>query len=377
MPWLRVWALPVLPVSWSLEHWMELSPSWVDEESWLRSPLSPSCSSSWVTWAMAGMAATASIAKSAANNISFFNFTPPYERAFNDIVYSFIHILYCQYLKYSFFLLFLKKLNILGSEGEAEISHRISLEPPHVVTSIRSGHEPPEGIGAAEDRRSPKRRRARAHGPASSLAVPPALYRRPVNPPGVRLLDDLADKEAAAGHQQGAGAEREQRGSATSASLRQLLLLFLLSLGLLLLRLGRRSGRGLGRRSRGSLRRRSRGSLRRRSRGRRGSRSGLAGGRRGLVDFLHALGRIAGAARDAGAALLELEVVRLGVGRDHVRHTLAVAALADTLNGRTLVSVTAATGNLKRLVNLAALAFLLVLLLDLRQSGRGSERHHR
>src|SRR5918999_837760 len=263
---------------------------------------------------MAGMAATASIAKSAANNISFFNFTPPYERAFNDIVYSFIHILYCQYLKYSFFLLFLKKLNILGSEGEAEISHHISLEPPHVVTSIRSRHEPPEGIGAAEDRRSTKRRRALAHGLASSLAVPPALYRRPVNPPGVRLLDDLADKEAAAGHQQGAGAEREQRGSATSASLRQLLLLFLLSLGLLLLRLGRRS--------RGSLRRRSRGSLRRRSRrGRGGSRSGLAGGRCGLVDFLHALGRIAGAARDAGAALLELEVVRLGVGRDHVRHT--------------------------------------------------------
>src|SRR5918992_4182984 len=90
---------------------------------------------------MAGMAATASIAKSAANNISFFNFTPPYERAFNDIVYSFIHILYCQYLKYSFFLLFLKKLNILGSEGEAEISRRISLEPPHVVPSMRSRHE--------------------------------------------------------------------------------------------------------------------------------------------------------------------------------------------------------------------------------------------
>src|SRR5215207_1903966 len=72
MPWLRVWALPVLPVSWSFEHWMELSPSWVDEESWLRSALSPSCSPSWVTWAMAGIAATATIARSAANNISFF-----------------------------------------------------------------------------------------------------------------------------------------------------------------------------------------------------------------------------------------------------------------------------------------------------------------
>src|SRR5918995_2467746 len=73
MPWLRVWALPVLPVSWSLEHWMELSPSWVDEESWLRSALSPSCSPSCVTWAMAGIAATASTARSAASNINFFN----------------------------------------------------------------------------------------------------------------------------------------------------------------------------------------------------------------------------------------------------------------------------------------------------------------
>src|ERR671917_706316 len=201
---------------------------------------------------MAGMAATASIARSAANNINFFNFTPPYERAFNDIAYSFTHIPYCQYLKCSFFLLFLKKLNIVGSEGEAEISRRISLEPPHVVPSMRSPHEPPEGIGAAEDRRSTKRRRTLEQGLASSLAVPPALYRRPRLMPLVLLPDDLADKEAA-GHQQGAGAEREQRGSATSAGLRQLLLRFFLSLGLLLLRLGRRSGRGLGRRSRGSL----------------------------------------------------------------------------------------------------------------------------
>src|ERR687897_1117704 len=123
---------------------MELSPSWVDEDSWLRSALSPSCSPSWVTWAMAGMAATASIAKSAANNISFFNSTPPYERDFNDIAYSFIHIPYCQYLKCSFFLLFLKKLNIVGSDGEAEISRRISSEPQHVVASIQSRHGSPE-----------------------------------------------------------------------------------------------------------------------------------------------------------------------------------------------------------------------------------------
>src|ERR687898_617531 len=159
MPWLRVWALPVLPVSWSFTHQMELSPDWVCSEDWSNSPLSPSCSTSSVTWAMAGMAATASIAKSAANNISFFNFTPPYERAFNDIVYSFIHIPYCQHLKCSFFLLFLKKLNIIRSDGEAEISRRISPEPPHVVASIQSRHGSPEGIGAAGDRRSRKRRR--------------------------------------------------------------------------------------------------------------------------------------------------------------------------------------------------------------------------
>jgi hypothetical protein len=85
------------------------------------------------------MAAKASIAKSAANNINFFNSTPPYERDFNDIAYSFIHIPYCQYLKCSFFLLFLKKLNVVGSAGEAEISRRISPQPPHVVGFYRHG----------------------------------------------------------------------------------------------------------------------------------------------------------------------------------------------------------------------------------------------
>src|SRR5918994_1261802 len=327
---------------------------------------------------MAGMAATASIAKSAANNISFFNFTPPYERAFNDIVYSFIHILYCQYLKCSFFLLFLKKLNIVGSNEKSGFSRRISPELPHAVAS--NGH-------GMDRHKELERRRigevGRGGGPLSKVRLLFSCYQlRTIGArliPLVRLPGDPADKEAT-GHQQGAGAQREQRGGATTTGLRQLLLLFLLSLGLLslgllLLRLGRRSGRGLGRRSRGSLRRGSGGSLRRRSRGRSGS--GLAGGRRGLVDFLHAFGRIAGAARDAGAALLKLEVVRLGVGRDHVRHALGVAALADTLNRRTLVPVTAATGNLKRLVNLAALAFLLVLLLDLRQSGRRGDQHHR
>jgi hypothetical protein len=69
---------------------------------------------------MTGTAAKATIAKSAANNISFFNFTPPYERVFMDVAYSFINILYCQYLKCSFFLLFLKKLNISRLVGGVE-----------------------------------------------------------------------------------------------------------------------------------------------------------------------------------------------------------------------------------------------------------------
>jgi hypothetical protein len=52
---------------------MELSPSWVAEELWLSSALSASCSPSWVTCATTGMVAKASIAKSAANKINFFN----------------------------------------------------------------------------------------------------------------------------------------------------------------------------------------------------------------------------------------------------------------------------------------------------------------
>src|SRR5215218_9345594 len=73
----RFWVLPVLPTPWILAHWLELSPSWVAEKSWLSSPLSPSCSSSWLICAMAGIAATASIAKSAANSINFFIFYLP------------------------------------------------------------------------------------------------------------------------------------------------------------------------------------------------------------------------------------------------------------------------------------------------------------
>src|ERR687889_887121 len=124
-----------------LAHWLELSPSLVTVNDWLSSPLSPSCSSSCVTCAMTGTAARASIAKSAANNISFFNFTPPYERVFMDVAYSFINILYCQYLKCSFFLLFLKKLNISGGVGELNrttSSCAVPIQGYHILCLIES-----------------------------------------------------------------------------------------------------------------------------------------------------------------------------------------------------------------------------------------------
>jgi hypothetical protein len=61
---------------------LELSPPPVTVKFWLESPLSTSCSGDCVTCAIAGTAATTAIANNAANNINFFNLTPPYERVF-------------------------------------------------------------------------------------------------------------------------------------------------------------------------------------------------------------------------------------------------------------------------------------------------------
>src|ERR687894_1947139 len=74
--WIRsswFWALPVLATPWMPAHWLELSPSLVAEKSWLTSPLSVSCSASWPIWAMAGTAATASIASMVASTINLPN----------------------------------------------------------------------------------------------------------------------------------------------------------------------------------------------------------------------------------------------------------------------------------------------------------------
>jgi hypothetical protein len=75
-------ALPVLLMPCMPWQELELSPPPVTVKFWLESPLSTPCSGDWVTWAMAGTAATTAIANNAANNINFFNLTPPYERVF-------------------------------------------------------------------------------------------------------------------------------------------------------------------------------------------------------------------------------------------------------------------------------------------------------
>src|SRR5215216_6703889 len=119
------------------------------------------------------------------------------------------------------------------------------------------------------------------------------------------LPEEPAGHEATA-HQESARAQREQRGSAGTAGLRQLLLLLGLLLGLLRGLPGRRwSRRRLGSR-RGSRSRRG-------FRSRRRSRSSLrrSSGRCGLVDLLLALGRPTGAGRYSGAVLLKLKLIRI------------------------------------------------------------------
>src|SRR3712207_2336844 len=130
------------------------------------------------------MAARASIANSAANNISFFNFTPPYERVFNDVAYSFIHIPYCQYLKCSFFLLFLTKLNISGGnrwgQQGSKLLCRASPGPPHIASSTFHGDSVRGWRGRTwkrEGEADPE-----PPGSASPSRVIPALRRLPVTP---------------------------------------------------------------------------------------------------------------------------------------------------------------------------------------------------
>src|SRR4051794_31344074 len=64
--------LPVLSTPCTPWHELELSPPPVTVNVWLESPLLFSCSVPWLTCAMAGTAATTTIASKAANNIIFF-----------------------------------------------------------------------------------------------------------------------------------------------------------------------------------------------------------------------------------------------------------------------------------------------------------------
>src|SRR5215210_2284685 len=108
--------------------------------------------------------------------------------------------------------------------------------------------------------------------------------------------------------------------------------------------------------------------------------SSLAGSRRGLVDLTRALGRVRGAHVNRGAALLELELVSLGVVLDYVDQVLGVSGVADTLDVRTLVAVATLASDREVLVNISALAFLLFLLSYLcygRYSGHGEHRQKR
>src|SRR5215217_3031551 len=192
------------------------------------------------------------------------------------------------------------------------------------------------------------------------------------------LPEEPAGHEATA-HQESARAQREQRSSVATAGLRQLLLLLGLLRGLLRLGLpGRRwSRRQLGCRRRSGLRRGSR--SRRGFRSRRRSRSSLrrSSCRCSLVDLLHALGRPTGAGRYGGAVLLELKLIRIRIGLNQVCRALRVAALGGALYRSALVSVAPTARDLERLINFAALAFLLVLLLNLCEGRRGGNQHYR
>src|SRR5215204_2019515 len=92
----------------------------------------------------------------------------------------------------------------------------------------------------------------------------------------------------------------------------------------------------------------------------------LASSRRGLVDLLVTSGLVRGADRDGGADLLELEFVGGGAVLENVGHVLRVAGVANPLDARTLSRVITTARDLERLIELAALAFLLFLLRNLR-----------
>src|SRR5215210_563019 len=96
-----------------------------------------------------------------------------------------------------------------------------------------------------------------------------------------------------------------------------------------------------------------------------------------LVDLLVTRGGVGRARGDRATNLFELKVIdRRGVLED-VDLVLRVASLAYTLDPRTLVGVGAPTSNIERLIDLAAIGFLLLILLDLSYGRNGRDDHHR
>src|SRR5215207_7076653 len=107
----------------------------------------------------------------------------------------------------------------------------------------------------------------------------------------------------------------------------------------------------------------------------------LAASRGGLVDLsvadkdlVHVLVR---RQRDIGANLLELEVIRLRGVLDDIERVLGVAGVPNTLDVGALARVVALTRGRERLIEVAALAFLLILLGNLRYGRDSSHCQHR
>src|SRR5215207_11387006 len=102
----------------------------------------------------------------------------------------------------------------------------------------------------------------------------------------------------------------------------------------------------------------------------------LAAGGRRLVDLLVTGGRARGAHVDVRADLLELKLVGGGAVLEYVGHGLGVTGVANALDAYALVGVVALAGDGERLIELAALAFLLGLLADLGYGRDGRQSQH-
>src|SRR5829696_8786184 len=107
------------------------------------------------------------------------------------------------------------------------------------------------------------------------------------------------------------------------------------------------------------------------------AKASLAASGRRLVDLIRALGRVGGAHRDGRADLLELEFVGGGTVLKDVSHVLGITGVPNTLDAYALGGVVALLGGCERLIELAALTFLLGLLGYLGYGRDGRQGQHR